>query len=121
MMGMIRSEKVNNIHEIDTISYFTELMSLAVKPAKIYLFGSFTTGQDNEDSDYDFYIVLHDSDTKSRQEANKMAYQSLRHKMNRDVDIIVDYETSFKEQAKRKISLEKIILEEGVILYESNK
>lgn len=33
-----------------------------LSPLKVYLFGSFAEGRENENSDYDFYVVVSDSE-----------------------------------------------------------
>lgn len=75
-------------------------------PKRIYLFGSFTKGTYNEDSGYDFYIVVPD-DAGNQIELSQKAYKSLRGIRKRPVDIVVGYESSFDERAK-KIPLRKL-------------
>jgi len=42
----------------------------AVPVSEIYLFGSFATGNANENSDYDFYVVIPDDSGMREIEAN---------------------------------------------------
>ena len=59
-----------------------------LSPEKIYLFGSFATGTNTEESDLDFYIVVNDTVTDLL-EVTANAYKSIRKIKQRPVDIIV--------------------------------
>ena len=102
---------INN--EINAIK---DRIRLTVMPKRIYLFGSFAKDTCNEDSDYDFYVVVPD-DAGNQIELSQKAYKSLRGIRKRPVDIVVGYESSFEERAKEN-TLEKIVKQEGVLLYE---
>ena len=98
---------INN--EINAIK---DRICMTIMPKRIYLFGSFA----NEDSDYDFYVVVPD-DAGNKIELSQKAYKSLRGVRKRPVDIVVGYESSFDERAKKN-TLEKVVKQEGVLLYE---
>ncbi len=83
---------------------------------KVYLFGSFAEGRENEDSDYDFYIVVSDSE-KDMIHLTAKAYKAIRDKQYRPVDIIVNTEKTFNERKVRKSSLENEVARNGMILY----
>ena len=102
---------INN--EINAIK---DRICLTVMPKRIYLFGSFAKGTYNEDSDYDFYIVV-PHDAGKQIELSQKAYNCLRGIRKRPVDIVVGYESSFDERAKEN-TLEKIVKQEGLLLYE---
>lgn len=85
-------------------------------PLKIYLFGSFAEGKQNEDSDFDFYIVVNDSE-KDMIKLTSTAYKSIRHKQKRSVDIIVNTKNTFENRIKNSISVEHEVAEKGVLLY----
>ena len=70
----------------------------------------------DKDSDYDFYIVVPD-DAGNKLELSQKAYKSLRGIRRRPVDIVVGYESSFDERSKEN-TLEKVVKQEGVLLYE---
>lgn len=89
----------------------------ALNPLKIYLFGSYAYGTPNEDSDFDFYIVVDDS-VKDMVMTCAEAYGSLRDMDRRPVDIIVNRESRFKER-KHLPTLERIVYEKGKLLYDS--
>jgi predicted nucleotidyltransferase len=102
---------INN--EINAIK---DRICMTIMPKRIYLFGSFAKDTYNEDSDYDFYVVVPD-DAGNKIELSRKAYKSLRGVRKRPVDIVVGYESSFDERAKEN-TLEKVVKQEGVLLYE---
>ncbi len=85
-------------------------------PRQIYLFGSFAEGKQNADSDFDFYIVV-DNSEKDMLELTAKAYKAIRHKQKRSVDIIVNTEETFENRKLRHLSLEKEVAQKGVLLY----
>ena len=48
---------------LDEINELKERLVEQLSPVKIYLFGSYANGTNDEDSDFDFYIVVDDSHT----------------------------------------------------------
>ena len=56
LYNMVDQESANNIEEI------TNCFVNQIKPIKVFLFGSFADGTYDENSDYDFYIVVKDED-----------------------------------------------------------
>lgn len=48
---------------LDEINELKERLVEQLSPVKIYLFGSYVNGTNDEDSDFDFYIVVDDSHT----------------------------------------------------------
>ncbi len=85
-------------------------------PKKIYLFGSFAEGMANEDSDYDFYIVVEDSE-KDMLRLTAKAYKAIRDKQYRPVDVIVNTEKTFEERKNKSYSVESEVMKKGVLLY----
>ena len=85
-------------------------------PVRIYLFGSFAEGKQTEDSDFDFYIVVKDSENDVL-ELTTRAYKSIRHKQKRAVDIIVNTQSKFNTQKDSHYSIENDVLNKGVLLY----
>ena len=84
---------INN--EINAIK---DRICMTIMPKRIYLFGSFAKDTYNEDSDYDFYVVVPD-DAGNKIELSQKAYKSLRGVRKRPVDIVVGFESSFEERA----------------------
>ena len=98
--------------EITTIK---DRICSAVMPKRIYLFGSFAKDTYTDESDYDFYVVVPDN-AGDKIELSQKAYKSLRGIRKRPVDIVVGYESVFDRRSKEN-TLEKIVEEEGVLLY----
>lgn len=94
-----------------TNSFVKDLM-----PIRIYLFGSFAEGKQNADSDFDFYIIVDDSQ-KDMLGLTAKAYKSIRHKQKRSVDIIVNTEKTFEDRKEKIASVESEVVQKGVLLY----
>lgn len=100
----------------DEILAIKERLQGAIAPTRIYLFGSFATGNHHADSDYDFYLVVPD-DAGDRIALSQKAYRSLRGMRDRrPVDIVVNYESSFAQRQKLP-TLERTVAKEGVLLH----
>lgn len=99
----------------EEITAITNQIQKTVMPKKIYLFGSYAKDTYSEESDYDFYIVVAD-DAGDRIELSQKVYKSLRGIRKRPVDIVVGYESSFVDRIESE-TLEKIVKEEGILLY----
>ena len=100
------------------VSEINELTSCFVKqlsPLKIYLFGSYVSGEFDENSDFDFYIVVDDSQSDLL-ELMRSAYKSVRDVKKRPVDILIGTESSF-EQRKNSLSVENEVYLKGVLVY----
>ena len=86
-----------------------------LSPLKIYLFGSFAAGNANQDSDFDFYVVVKDG-TENLADLTAGAYKSIRNVRSRAVDIIIGTESRF-ESRKNKFGIENEVMTKGVLLY----
>lgn len=87
----------------------------ALHPEKIILFGSYARDTYNENSDYDFYLIMPDS-TKNILHVTQEAYISLIDMERKPVDIVVNTASKFAERSKMT-TLERTVLQEGVVLY----
>ncbi len=85
-------------------------------PLRVYLFGSFAEGKQNSDSDFDFYIVVDDSE-RDMLSLTAKAYKSIRYKQKRAVDIIVNTAKTFEDRKERPLSVENEVAQKGVLLY----
>ncbi len=110
MIGYVGSSLYEEIEELNN-SFVKELL-----PRRVYLFGSFAEGRATDDSDYDFYIVVDDSE-KDMVHLTAKAYKAIRDKQYRPVDIIVNTERTFDERKGRSTSLENEVVRKGVMLY----
>lgn len=113
--GIIIRQKGHEQMVNSEITAIKDRIRSTVMPKKIYLFGSFAKDTYTDESDYDFYIVVPD-DAGDKIELSQKVYKSLRGIRKRPVDIIVGYETSFNKRV-RENTLEKIVKQEGVLLY----
>ena len=89
----------------------------AVNVEKLYLFGSYANGTPNENSDYDFYIVIPDGGIRPI-EAMRQARSAM---WEVDVDKPIDFLAGTTEIFNRRskgVTLERKIAREGVLLYE---
>ena len=89
-----------------------------LSPLQIYLFGSYAYGVPDEDSDYDFYIVVDDSRSNTHEEAVR-AYRAIRHQRTRPVDIVVGTRSQFEKRRQWYASIERDVFGKGVLLYDA--
>ena len=97
------------------INQIKERLISKLSPLKIYLFGSFADGSANEDSDFDFYIIMKDG-TENLMDLTAEAYRAIRAVRSRAVDIIIGTEKRF-ESRKNRTGLENEVAHKGVLLY----
>ena len=83
---------------------------------RLYLFGSYLNGTQNEDSDYDFYMVIPNNSMRPL-DAIGEAYLAMRGMKVKPVDILAGTAETFSRRAKG-VTLERKIAREGMILYE---
>lgn len=101
----------------DEIREMTRRFVEALHPSKIILFGSYAKDTYREDSDYDFYIIMPDNTTQNLVDATTEAYCSLHGmKGRKPVDILMNTQSYF-DNRKNRITMERIVNREGVVLY----
>ena len=95
----------------------TEAIKSAVPAERIYLFGSHAYGTPNEESDYDFFVLIPDGGIKPI-DAMMDARKAIR-KADKwvPIDVLADYKSRFFDRSKYN-TMERIIARDGVILYE---
>ena len=98
------------------ITAIKDIIVNAVPIEKLYLFGSYANGTPNEDSDYDFYMVI-PNDSIRPLDAINMAYLAMRGLKRKPVDILAGTVDVFARRSKG-VTLERKIAREGVVLYE---
>ena len=101
----------------DEIMQITNAIVEAIPAETIYLFGSYARGTPNEDSDYDFFVVIPDDSMMPLEAAQKARRSLSKIKYRTPVDILADYRSSFEERRNFN-TLERKIAREGVVLYE---
>ncbi|MCL2108285.1 MAG: nucleotidyltransferase domain-containing protein [Oscillospiraceae bacterium] len=84
---------------------------------KLYLFGSYARGTQNDDSDYDFYMVI--SNTGMRPlEAMEKAVSSVCGLRRKPMDVLAGTVETFERRSKGISTIEREVANEGVLLYE---
>jgi predicted nucleotidyltransferase len=84
---------------------------------KIYLFGSYAYGTPRENSDYDFFVVLKDGTEKPLEVMENIHCNFGRQGIFKSIDVLASYKSRF-EVRSAKPTIERKILNEGVVLYE---
>jgi len=106
-----------------TIVEFEKIKELAgriydtLKPCKVYLFGSFANGTQDEDSDYDFYVVVEDN-VKDTFDCAAEAHYAICKIPRRPVDIVVERNSKFESLKSLGCAIENTVAQEGILIYE---
>ena len=98
------------------INIIKDIIINAVPIKKLYLFGSYVNGTPNENSDYDFYMVL-PNDGMRPLDAINTAYLAMRGLKRKPADILAGTVDVFSRRAQG-VTLERKIAREGVVLFE---
>ncbi len=107
------------MHINDEIIKIKDAIINTVPVEKLYLFGSFANGKPNENSDYDFYIVIPNNSIRPI-DAIGDAYLAMRGIKKRPVDILAGTAEIF-DRRSAQLTIEQKIAKEGVVLYERGK
>lgn len=107
----------HQIAEYDEIKRLTYLIVDSVKPQKIYLFGSFVRGEQTENSDYDFCVIV-DDNIKNTREIATAAHHAIGLNRKRPIDILAVRNKDFEAEKNLGCSLFGQINQKGVIMYE---
>lgn len=103
----------------EDIQRIAKQITETVDAEKIYLFGSYAYGIPNNDSDYDFYVVIPD-DSLRPIDAMKKIYGALaKTKMKTPVDVLALGLSNF-EKRSTMMTLEGRVAREGALIYERN-
>ncbi|MCL2106213.1 MAG: nucleotidyltransferase domain-containing protein [Oscillospiraceae bacterium] len=99
------------------IQQIAEIIKQTVPAERIYLFGSHAYGQPNRHSDYDFFVVLPDDFSRSR-DATRQIQRAVAHTpLMTPIDVLAATVQRFDEMKKYN-TLERKVYREGVLLYE---
>jgi predicted nucleotidyltransferase len=99
----------------EEIKEIQSLIVEAVPALQIYLFGSHAKGTHQDESDYDFYVVIPDNTIRPLDATRKISL-ALRSARKRPIDVLVGSESKFNK-LKEIYSIEKEVLSTGVKLY----
>ena len=115
---MIKYERtVKSMEDIQSdLDILTDIIPKTVPTEKIILFGSFTRGEQHEDSDIDVYVVLKDEINMRPLDAMDEMRYALGRKISMPMDLAAGLKSRFDE---RKVlpTLERVINTEGIVLY----
>ena len=105
----------------ENIEELTRCFVKQLNPMKVFLFGSFADGSYDDESDYDFYIVI--SDGENVGEASDQAYKAIRFVQNRPVDIVIGTSSRFDRVGRSTgtLQIEGEVARKGVLLYDRNE
>lgn len=98
-----------------SINLAVERLVEALKPERVYLFGSCAHGVPGPTSDVDLLVVVAD-EADDVIENTRRAYKATRH-LPRAKDIIVDRSSVFRKRAAWASSIEREVVEKGKLLY----
>lgn len=105
-------------HQI-LLDKIVEQLKSELKPESIYLFGSYTWGFPNKDSDFDLLIIADDS-KESNLKRTRRAYRSLRELSGIvPIDILIRSKTEIAPFINDTGSLFHKIIHHGLLLYET--
>ena len=100
----------------DEIVKIKDTIINAVPVERLYLFGSYANGTPNENSDYDFYMVVPNDGIRPI-DAIGNAHLAMRGMKVKPVDILAGTVEIFDRRSKQ-LTIERKIAMEGVVLYE---
>jgi predicted nucleotidyltransferase len=100
----------------DELNILKDIIIKTVPVGKIFLFGSYSAGKTNTDSDLDIYVVMPDNAKIREIDAMILIRKAIRDKKTMPVDIVVSKENNFNRR-KSFISIERQIEQEGILLY----
>lgn len=109
---------MKNLNSDPILQQIVARLSQNIPAKRIYLFGSQVTGPTHQDSDYDFLILVEDSDKKHIPDLIDKGHRSLKG-IKAFIDIVVMTESQFHEQLDVINSIPETIRHEGVELYAS--
>ena len=100
----------------EEINKIVESILSSVPALEIYLFGSFANGTQQEDSDYDFYVVIPDDSGMRELEASRTINKKMTRR-TRGIDMLVGTQSKFNRRKDYFYSIENEVMETGVKLH----
>ena len=102
----------------DEIIRIKDAIVSAVDVEKLYLFGSYAYGTPNEDSDYDFYMVIPSGGIRPL-DAMTEARMALWGTRVKAVDVLAGTPETFERRSQAAWTIESEVAKGGVLLYEA--
>ena len=106
--------EINSVLQ-NELDHITAAIKANTSPESIYIFGSYVNGTPNSDSDIDIYVVVPDSETDTI-ELNAKICLDLARRQTCPIDLLIERKSIF-ENRRNRLTLEKIIADEGVRIY----
>ncbi len=100
----------------DELNILKDIIVNTVPVELIFLFGSYANGTPDADSDLDIYVVMPENTDIREIDAMKLIHKAIRDKKTMPVDVVVSKKNKFN-QRKSTPTLERQIVQEGVVLY----
>ncbi|MDR3244202.1 MAG: nucleotidyltransferase domain-containing protein [Elusimicrobiota bacterium] len=97
------------------LNLITNSIIANTKAEAIYLFGSYANGIPDADSDIDIYLVIPDADIDTVELGAKIR-NDLYKKKTKTLDLLISKRSVF-DKRKHFLSLENVIIKEGVKIY----
>ena len=107
-------QKITSVIQ-NELDHITSAIKANTEPEAIYLFGSYANGTPNDDSDIDIYVVVPVSETDTI-ELGANIRMSLSQRKTFLLDLLIGKKSTF-ENRKNRLTLEKVIADEGVKIY----
>ena len=99
----------------DDVSKIAEIIVSCLNVKKIFLFGSYSKGNYNENSDFDICIITDDS--KRKLDILRLIRKKLYDYLTTPLDLLVYRSGEFEERADKLDSIEREIRRNGIVLY----
>jgi predicted nucleotidyltransferase len=120
MMSNFSHDALTQIGDADQkdVSLIVDRLVDVYQPLRIYLFGSYAWGTPTVDSDYDFCVIVEQSNEKKRhrsQIGHDALLDILRHRW---IDLVVYTAAEFERAASHPSTLASPIKSKGVLLYD---
>ena len=111
----METKRKSAIKQNEMLETILNIIIQNAQPDKIILFGSMARGENTEDSDYDFLVVV-DEPRQEMSELEDIGYQSL-YGLGVAKDVVVWTVSQFQRKAHLNASLPGTVLQEGKLLY----
>lgn len=99
----------------EELAEIVESLKKSLAPEKIILFGSYAKGAFTENSDFDIYVIVSDSDDNEIELCQK-AYCELPKRAETSLDLLVTHKSKFDKRTSMN-TLEQVVAKEGIELY----
>lgn len=112
---MCNEKNMGNPSNIEGVDAVVDMIATAIRPEKIYLFGSHVWGVPHQASDIDLLIVVNESDKPPFRRAQDV-YRCLRG-IRLPIEVVVRTRAEIESTMYVASSLVKKVLEKGTLLY----